>query len=396
MRVDLGLLDSEALVWVGVVLAVAIGAKFAGAFLGARLAGQSRRAAVALGAGLNARGALEIVIASVGLSLGVFSDTAYTVIVIVPVVTSVFAAVSLRLVVRGWRGSADEQERLDREKALSQNLVVKSSRILLPSRGGPASIAAAQLVEFAWPKEAPATLVSVVDGGERPDISVLEAVLDERAVDHRSVNGSSAATEITAESRLGYAVIAVGVATRHEGQLYSPMVDEILLNASIPVLIVRRARGLDRPLPAAFSRVVVPVTGTRSSSAAQEVAFAIADQLGTEVVLTHVLNRKTFVPRVLKRRTADLEPSEVIAKELMDIATLRAVDAGVWPRTLIPSSANVPSALVAVARDEDCDLVVLGAQLRNVDGRPFLGHTVETVLEQCDANVAVVALPRRD
>ena len=120
---------------------------------------------MALGAGLNARGALEIVIASVGLSLGVFSETAYTVIVIVPLVTSVFAAVSLRVVVRGWRGSPDERERLDREEALSRNLVVKSSRILLPSQGGPASIAAAQLVQLAWPLEAPATLVSVVDGG---------------------------------------------------------------------------------------------------------------------------------------------------------------------------------------------------------------------------------------
>ena len=47
-----------------------------------------------------------------------------------------------------------------------------------------------------------------------------------------------------------------------------------------------------------------------------------------------------------------------------------------------------------VARSEEADLVVLGAQLRNVDGRPFIGHTVETVLEQCDATVVVVAHPR--
>ena len=82
-----------------VVVAVAIVAKFVGAFVGAKLAGQSNRAATALGAGLNARGALEIVIASVGLSLGVFTETAYTVIVIVPLITSIFAAISLRIVV---------------------------------------------------------------------------------------------------------------------------------------------------------------------------------------------------------------------------------------------------------------------------------------------------------
>ena len=135
---------------------------------------------------------------------------------------------------------------------------------------------------------------------ERPDVSVLEAVLNERAVDHRTVSGSDAASEICAESRLGYGVIAVGVATGHEGQLYSPMVDELLLNATIPVVIVRRARGLERPLPAAFSRVVVPVTGTRSSRAAQEVAFSISVQIGTEVLLTHVLNRQAFLPRIVK------------------------------------------------------------------------------------------------
>ena len=66
-------------------------------------------------------GPLEIVIASVGLSLGVFTETAYTVIVIVPLITSIFAAVSLRIVVRDWRGTDKEQERLDREEALAKN-----------------------------------------------------------------------------------------------------------------------------------------------------------------------------------------------------------------------------------------------------------------------------------
>ena len=395
LRVDLGLLgEGDALLWAGVVVVVAIVAKFAGAFVGARLAGQSNRAAAALGAGLNARGALEIVIASVGLSLGVFNETAYTVIVIVPLITSVFAAVSLRIAVRDWLGSPEEQARLEREEALSRNLVVKSSRILLPSQGEPASIAAAQLVQFAWPTEAPATIVSVSSDGEWPDISVVEAVLDEREVDHRQVKGTDVAKEIVAESRLGYGVIAVGVAARHEGQLYSPMVDELLLNATLPLVIVRRARGLDRPLPAAFSRVIVPVTGTRSSRSAQEVAFSISTALGTEVVLTHVLNRASPLPRIFGRRGRDDQDLEV-ADQLIAGATALAAESGVEPRTLLHESTTAGTALVEAARSETADLVVLGAQLRNVDGRPFLGHTVETVLDRSDATVVVVAHPRR-
>ncbi|MDG1365670.1 MAG: cation:proton antiporter, partial [Acidimicrobiales bacterium] len=395
LRVDLALLgEGDAMQWALVVVLVAIVAKFAGAFIGARLAGQSSRAATALGAGLNARGALEIVIASVGLSLGVFTETAYTVIVIVPLVTSIFAAVSLRIVVRDWRGSDQEQERLDREEALSKNLVVKSSRILLPSQGQPASIAAAQIVQFAWLKEAPATILTV-DGGDDIDVEVLKAVLDEREVDHAHASGPDVAGSIVTESKLGYGVVVVGVAARHEGVLYSPMVDEMLLNAVTPVVIVRRARGLDRPLPAAFSRAIVPVTGTQSSRSAQEVAFAISTQLGTEVVLSHVINRVNELPRIFARRGAADEPALTAATSMMASAVERANQAGLEPRELVREGRSAGEALVQAAQSEDADLVVLGAQLRNVDGRPFIGHTVETVLERSDATVVVVAQPRQ-
>ena len=400
LRVDLGLLgQDDAIAWAGVVVAVAIVAKFVGAFVGAKLAGQSNRAATALGAGLNARGALEIVIASVGLSLGVFTETAYTVIVIVPLITSIFAAVSLRIVVRDWRGTDKEQERLDREEALAKNLVVTSQRILLPSKGHPASIAAAQLAQFAWPKEAPSTILTV--GDEDADISVLEAVLDEREVDHNRSSGVSigsgrdVAASIVAESNLGYGVVVVGVAERHEGVLYSPMVDELLLNAVTPVVIVRRARGLDRPLPPAFSRAIVPVTGTPSSRSAQEVAFAISAQLGTEVLLTHVVNRVNQLPRIFARRgTAVDDPAIAAAESMMARAVERAQEAGIGPREILREGASAGEALVDTARTEQADLVVLGAQLRNVDGRPFIGHTVEAVLERSDATVVVVAQPR--
>ncbi|MEK9999733.1 MAG: cation:proton antiporter, partial [Acidimicrobiaceae bacterium] len=341
LRVDLGLLgQDDAIAWAGVVVAVAIVAKFVGAFVGAKLAGQSNRAATALGAGLNARGALEIVIASVGLSLGVFTETAYTVIVIVPLITSVFAAVSLRIVVRDWRGTDTEQERLDREEALAKNLIVTSQRILLPARGQPASIAAAQLAQFAWPKEAPLTILTVDD--TEADISVLEAVLDEREVDHNRVSGVSVggdhgvAASIVAESNLGYGVVVVGVAERHEGVLYSPMVDELLLNAVTPVVIVRRARGLDRPLPPAFSRAIVPVTGTPSSRSAQEVAFAISGQLGTEVLLTHVVNRVNQLPWIFARRGALIDdPAIAAAESMMARAVERAHEAGISPREIL-------------------------------------------------------------
>ena len=79
---------------------------------------------------------------------------------------------------------------------------------------------------------------------------------------------------------------------------------------------------------------------------------------------------------------------------MMARAVERAHEAGISPREILREGASAGEALVDTARTEQADLVVLGAQLRNVDGRPFIGHTVEAVLERSDATVVVVAQPR--
>ena len=49
--------------------------------------------------------------------------------------------------------------------------------------------------------------------------------------------------------------------------------------------------------------------------------------------------------------------------------------------------------ILDLVRELDADLVVMGANLRRPDGRPFLGHTVERILRECDATVALVLMP---
>ena len=78
---------------------LAIVGKFAGAYLGARLSRCDRWTGIALGAGLNARGVVEVVVAMVGLRLGILNTASYTVIVLLAVVTSLMAPPLLRLAV---------------------------------------------------------------------------------------------------------------------------------------------------------------------------------------------------------------------------------------------------------------------------------------------------------
>lgn len=397
LRVDLGVLvDDGAVGWAALLVAVALVAKFVGAYGGAMLAGLTQREGVALGAGLNARGALEIVIATVGLSLAVLDTSAYTAVVLVPIVTSVVAAVGLRLTVRGWPGTEAEQQRLARERALAANLVVRDERLLVPTRGGPNSIVAAQLLHCAWPEESGVTLVRLDREGHPPaDLTPITNVLHGREVEVTTVPWENAAAEVDAQSRLGFGVIGIGVndAGADRG-LLSPLAEQLVGTVDVPIVLARRARHLDRALPGAFARAVVPVTGSPSSRAAQEVAFAIAEHLGTDVVLVHVVER----PR--QRRLARLRggssprpPAADIADELLADATRRARDHGIEPGVETRHASSPARELVRVAEHVDADLIVVGASARPTGGSTFLGHTVEQVLDESDATVAVVISP---
>lgn len=98
LRVDLRQLD-QASVLLGALLitAVATFGKLSGSYVGARLSGMGRSDAFGVGAALNARGALEIVVATVGLTIGVLSDASYTAVVLMAIATSALAAPLLQL-----------------------------------------------------------------------------------------------------------------------------------------------------------------------------------------------------------------------------------------------------------------------------------------------------------
>lgn len=101
LRMDLTALGTPSVLMAGLAtLSVAVVGKFAGAYLGARMARLGHWNALALGAGLNARGVIEVIIAMVGLQLGVLTTAMYTIIVLVAVATSLMAPPMLRFAAR--------------------------------------------------------------------------------------------------------------------------------------------------------------------------------------------------------------------------------------------------------------------------------------------------------
>ncbi|MGK4591241.1 cation:proton antiporter [Amycolatopsis sp. w19] len=114
LRMDLTALRDPAVLGSALlVLVVAVLGKFAGAYLGARVGGLSHWEGLALGSGLNARGVIQVIVAIVGLRLGVLTTATYTIIVLVAIVTSLMAPPTLRRAV--GRIAVTEEERV-REK----------------------------------------------------------------------------------------------------------------------------------------------------------------------------------------------------------------------------------------------------------------------------------------
>jgi Kef-type K+ transport system membrane component KefB len=96
LKVDLTALDGPAVVFGVIAVAAACVSKVAGGGLGAAAGGLPRWEALAVGFGLNARGAMELVIAAIGLSVGILNDATYAIVVLIAILTTVMAAPTLK------------------------------------------------------------------------------------------------------------------------------------------------------------------------------------------------------------------------------------------------------------------------------------------------------------
>jgi Kef-type K+ transport system membrane component KefB/nucleotide-binding universal stress UspA family protein len=119
-----------ALFTAGLVLVASLG-KFGGAFIGAELGGLTRREGFALACGMNARGSTEVIIATVGLSMGALSQDLFTMIVAMAVLTTTAMPPTLRWALSRIPMRKDEKQRLEREALEEKGFVPNLERLLI-------------------------------------------------------------------------------------------------------------------------------------------------------------------------------------------------------------------------------------------------------------------------
>jgi nucleotide-binding universal stress UspA family protein len=389
-----------------IVLAIACLGKFIGAYLGAWAAGVSHWERLALGSGMNARGAMEIVVATVGLGLGILTVEMYSIIVMVAVVTSLMAPPLLRWTLSRVQVGADEARRLEREQLAAASFVRGVRRVLVLSRTPRMMRVPAQLVGY-LSHEQPLEVTAIY--ARPPAVKVSwwwpwralarrYAALTKQAVEQvrRALGNMRGPTEIRvltdperaelalAEASRGYDLAVVADVQRGKGShtLFGTTADEFLRNAPCATMLVQSPRSGIAPSP--FEPwtpeiILVATLGTEHCRHAVEVAAVLAASTEALLVVLHV------------SRTSEGREGEAMAREIVDHHAAWAERFGARTEALLVEGARPDRQILAVAAEREVDMIVLGSGLRVSSTRAFFGHRIEHILAQTKCPVAIVS-----
>jgi Kef-type K+ transport system membrane component KefB len=109
LRTEIGLLNDPYL-WqiTGLIIAVAVVGKFLGSALAAKFVGQNWKDSLTIGALMNTRGLMELIVLNIGLDLGVLSPKIFTMMVIMALVTTFMTGPSLDFI--NWLFKSKQEE----------------------------------------------------------------------------------------------------------------------------------------------------------------------------------------------------------------------------------------------------------------------------------------------
>ena len=413
LKVNLHILASwEMLV---VVLGIACLGKLIGCTLGGLWGGLLFWESLSIAVAMNARGAMELVVATIGLSLGILNQEMFSIIVVVAIVTSFMAPLGLRLTVPKVRMTEEEQRRIlaDSSRGVFDP---KNVRLLIPTIGGPNASAALVLASgLAKNSVHPLEVLSV-----KEPVSMLDRMLrlfnretngvhsDRPSAIHRTllekgmapkvreVSRSDVAAAIVEEARKGIDFVVLG-ASSHGRWLGGSVLEDVVRKAPCHVVIVK-TRGEEQK----FARILVSFDGGVFSRVAVEFAARLAEMAEAELTLA-----LTGAPVTDDRPSADKSdadpgsaglsltgsgirfPTGDTDEDLERISPL-LLTLPRRPKVLIMPSELLSGALAREAATKNYDLVVIGAENRAVQHRLYFGAENERLLRSSPVTVALI------
>jgi Kef-type K+ transport system membrane component KefB/nucleotide-binding universal stress UspA family protein len=412
LSADLTILKNPGLLLMTVgLIAIASFGKFAGAFIGGEIGGLKRRESFALACGMNARGSTEIIIATIGLSMGALTQDLFTMIVTMAVATTMAMPPMLRWALARVPMGRAEKQRLEREEFEARGFVSKLERLLLAVDQSPNGKFAASLAGLlARTEGTPITVLSLSQKGKSGHKEDLEKESDDRAEETIKAaadeaqparkgeeealpvdvtvrkQDTGAGEAIAKEAKKGYDLLFVGIEnTRGKSGLFDEAVSRIASAFDGPLAIVAGTSDHLREPRRTPLHILVPVTGNEVSRRAADAAAAIAHACGSTITALYVATSAGSNGR--KRRPFRARRQEhAIMKDIIEMADHRDVRA----RPVFQSDVAARDAILAEAKKQAHDLIIMGVSRRPGD-KLFFGETAAAVLENSPVSIVFVA-----
>jgi nucleotide-binding universal stress UspA family protein len=361
------------------------------------------REALALAFGMNARGSTEVVVATIGISVGLLSQPIFTLIVIVAITTTITTPPILKWLLAGIPPRGEERERLEREAAEADLFVPHVERILAVTEERCGRLAEHLAGLFAGSRQVMTTILPLdvaADAG-RPATAERARQTVTSSAEHGSRQAAGHATSgtkpeapevivaskatadpaeaVLAEAAKGYDMIFIG-SDRTPSQASDgcgAVVDRVAREFAGVMAIAIGA------VPESL-RIMVPVTGTDYSRRAAEVAVALAKAARTSVTVLHVArpNPEMGLTRLEGEATT---PARAVVREVETIARQQEVPFRSRVRTHRLHEQVILDELTTGRHS----LLVLGVNARPGD-RLSLGDTTEEILRRTDCAVLLV------
>ncbi|MDN4999672.1 cation:proton antiporter [Bradyrhizobium sp. GCM10027634] len=406
LSTDLSVLrDPSLLMLTALLVVIASVGKFGGAFVGGTIGGLSTRESLALASGMNARGSTEVIIATIGLSIGVLSQVMFTMIVTMAIVTTMAMPPMLRAALARLPMNQEEKERLEREEFEKRGFVANLERPLLAVDESVNATFASHLIGLiAGMRGLPITVLHIGKrAGEQEKIrdeeESHEAVV-KKAAETVSANGdgevgsvdvvtrarrAELGETIAEEARKGFDLLVVGVDRAAAAKdRFDQRIEDIAAKFEGPLAIVAaKGKHLKQPMPDGLN-ILVPVSGSGVSKRGAEVAVALTQAgSGSLRVIYVATTRDKGAQRGASR---GLGQEAGILKDASDLAARYDVDI----TTTLRVNRAPEAAILREIDTTDVDLVVMGVDRIQADHLSF-GGVADAVLRQSKVSVLLVS-----
>jgi len=407
MQVDLSALRTPAVPMM--ILSVACLGKLVGCGVGGLFGGLSFSESIAVALGMNARGGMGIIVAVLGLSLGVLTSFMYTTLILVAIATSLVTPPLLRWAMGGVEERPADTERAERQRLESQiPFRTAGTKLLVLVGGGPNAALATHLSAIlANAADSSVTIFRAVvrktmgraEAGDDSGVGSAEeqqlvAYMTElKSVAQRSGaanlydrvgTGETTVSTVLQEAGRGYDAIFAGASqVRPADALGGAVLRNLMVTARTPVVL---ARGVAPEK--SFERVLAPISGAPYGRLGATLAMLYTQRVGASLTTLYVR------PRSLLQRPFLYEPG-VASKgnEVLAEITALADRLGVGVEARLASAFSVDAAILRALVDGNYDLLVMGAMIHSAGNRVYFGETIERVLRRARCAVAVVAAP---